>query len=251
MDRALLKIVILVIILALIKLYEWSRRRRAAQRISKSLDQSFQPDHVFRAVQPSSFPWLTQAFYDGSAADAASAGFRPLADIEDETLTASHPDKRTFVRILSREGGDIRTAIYEIAVGGPQGNVSKRIQTRELITEMSDGATLTTTTAPLNRLLNPPPGQVRQHVAEGTPFATLLTEHMRSIEHYQVSNPQAVPVPVRTFEEATAAWQKGIDRQRNRLQAGGGITREEMVRIGGPARAELAGKVHDEMQRMR
>lgn len=245
------RIVIYVVILLVIALYGVWSRRGAARRIKKTLDDSFQAHHIFRSVDAAQFPWLTRTFYDGAQLDIESAGFRMLADIEDETLSATHPDKRTFVRVCVSQDGNIRAAIYEIVVGGPQGKSRQRIQTCELITEMSDDATITTTTAPAGRLLNPPPGVVREHVPSATPLSQMLATHTAQVERYQKEHASATPLPVSSFDDATAAWQKGIDRQRSRLQSDGGITRGELERLAPKNAPHIGSQVYDEMQKLK
>jgi hypothetical protein len=56
---------------------------------------------------------------------------------------------------------------------------------------------------------------------------------------------------IRDFDQATAAWQKGIDKQRARLNAQGGVSREEMARFGGKGKEQLALAVHKEIQKIK
>lgn len=250
MTPLLIKLAIYAIILLVIVVWGWLSTRRAAKRIHKTINESFQANHVFKAVDLSGFPWLTRAFYDEPVTELGPHGFRHLADIEDETLTQVHPDKRTCVRICVNEDGSIRAATYEIAVGGPQGAVRQRTQTHELITELADGTTITTTNAPQNRLFNPPEGVIRQHVPVGTSPSQMLPGHQRTLEQILQNRPAVAIEPVTTFEQATAAWQKGTDRQRNRLQSQGGVGRDEFMRMGAKT-PEVAARVYDEMQKIK
>lgn len=249
-NAPLTRLIIYGAILLAVILYGKFARRRAAKNISRTLDDSFQANHIFRQVDAAQFPWLTESFYNRATQDIESAGFHHLADIEDETISSVHPDKRTFVRICVNETGTVRAAIYQIVVGGPQGNPKQRLQTTELITEFSDGTTLSSTTAPANRLLNTPPGQLRENVPPDSTLSQMLPRHMSRIEDYQKSHPDATLELVTNFEQAIAAWQKGIDRQRNRLQSQGGISREELVRMS-RGRDGVANQVYDEMQKLK
>jgi len=235
-------------------LFLWRRRRiaKAAQGIVRRVDSAFQANHVFRKVQAQDYPWLTERFYTQARQEAEAAGFAWLADIEDETLSATYPNLRTFVRILLGPDHRTRAAVYEIVPGGPQGKPTRApVQTRELISEASDGATLTTTTAQTSNLLNPPPGTVRRHVSADTPLKAMLATHRQAIDDYLSAHPGVFLKEIRSFEQATAAWQKSIDRQREKLQAQGGLGQDEMVRFGGKDREKLAVEVHEQMRKIK
>lgn len=125
------------------------------------------------------------------------------------------------------------------------------VQTCELISEASDGASLITTTAPTSKLLDPPPDVIRRHVPADTRMNAMLDTHQQVVDDYLSTHSGVFLEEIRDFDQATAAWQKGIDRQRARLHAEGGLSREEMVRFGGKGKEELASAVHKEMRKIK
>lgn len=245
-------IIVSIIIIVALEIFKRFLIRAAAKRIARNVDQAFAAHHVFRRVKGSDFHWLNHSFYDGARADIEAQGFEWLADIEDETLSQVYPNLRTFVRICLSPDRRIRAAIYEIVPGGPQGKALKPpVQTFELISEASDGTAITTTTAPSSKLLNAPAGIIRNNLPQGTDLEVILQNHERIIEDYlEVHHGQSLE-KIETYEEVIAAWQKGIDRQRERLQKSGGITRQELMRIGGAERAETAQQVFDDMEKLK
>lgn len=252
MDFRYIIIIVCVILLIVISLWKRIVVRLAAKLISRNLEGAFQPDHIFRRVDAKEFPWLNNSFYDNNLAQLKIEEFEWLADIEDETLSKVFPNMRTFVRICLSPDRLTRAAIYEIVPGGPQGiHTQPPIQTRELISEASDGTTITTTTAPESRLLDQPGGSIRNNVSSDTPLDRMLEMHERSINGYIDLHYGVTLETISTFEEATAAWQKGIDRQRKRLKSGGGLNKREFMRIGGADKREVAEEVYDEMGNLR
>ena len=247
--------IIAVTILALIALlFVWRlmRIKNAARNIVRRTESAFQENHVFSRVQARDYSWLTASFYEQARQDAEANGFSWLADIEDKTLSQTYPNLRTFVRILV--GCDYRTraAIFEIVPGGPMGKATTApVQTRELISEASDGASLITTTAPTSKLLDLPPGVIRRHVPVDTRMHAMLDNHQQVVDDYLSTHPGVSLEEIRDFDQATAAWQKGIDRQRARLHAQGGLSREEMVRFGGKDKEDLASAVHKQMRKIK
>jgi predicted transcriptional regulator len=195
---------------------------------------------------------LTSSFYQQAQLECEANGFVWLADIEDETLTKTYPDLRTFARILVSPDYLTRAAIFEIVPGGPQGKVTRPpIQTRELISDTSDGASITTTTASTSNLLDPPPGLVRQNVPADTRIDTMMHIHQTAVDTYLSSHPGVKLEEIRNYEEATAAWQRSNDRQRARLNSQGGLSREEMHRFAGQNKEKLADEVHAEMRKIK
>jgi hypothetical protein len=133
--------------------------------------------------------------------------------------------------------------------GGPAGKpMQSSRQAVEFISEVTDGTTITTTSAPAGKLLDSPPGVVRNHLP-GYPLGAMLPSHQKTVGDYLERHPGVSLEKIETFRDAVAAWQKGIDRQRERLQAGGGLNRQEFMRISGPGKAEIAREVYDQMEK--
>jgi hypothetical protein len=227
-------VVSLAFVAALLVLWLWVKLtlRRGARRIEKVVADSHQEHHELVAADPAAMPWLDARFYDFSQRELEGIGFRFLGNIEDATLSKVHPDKRTYVRLLVVSDGATRAAIFQV----------KTILTIELLTELADGGCLLTTTAPMNRVLDAPPGVVREHLPKGTPAAALLAAHRALVERHA----DRAVLPVTTLEEALDAWRRGYARQRARLADQGGISRDELRRIA-PDKQAVADAVYDEM----
>lgn len=222
--------------------------RAGARRIAQSLDATFAPERQFAQVTAADFRWLDLAFYDAAEHDLLQAGFTRIADIEDVTLSKAHPDKRTFVRILAGPDGVSRAAVYQIVVGGPQGRPSAMSSTVELITEFTDGRCATTISTP-NRLLDPPPLVSRRQVdTPGVP--PLLTAHAAHLAEHRQAHPSLTVAPVRTLEEALAAWRRAHERARARLSTEG-LRRAELQRLAPPRAPGVADEVFEAYQQQR
>jgi hypothetical protein len=252
MNLTIIFAVVILIPLALLVVWRTMRIKKAARNIVRRTESAFQENHVFSRVQAWDYPWLAAGFYDQARQEAEANGFSWLDDIEDKTLSQVYPNLRTFVRILLGPDYRTRLAIFEIVPGGPEGKPTQApVQTRELISELSDGASVITTTAQTSKRLDPPPGLVRCHVPADTPLNMMLGMHQQATDNYLNTHSGVSLEEIRDFDQATAAWQKGIDRQRARLQAQGGISREEMLRIGGKGKEKLAIAVHRQMSKIK
>jgi len=223
---------------------------KAARNILRRSNNAFQANHIFCKVSAQDYPWLSSEFYEQAQRDAEAFGFTWLADIEDETLSQVYPHLRTFVRILLAPDFHSRFAIYEIVPGGPYGKPTRQpLQTRELISELSDGFCLITTTAPTAKILDAPPGVSRTHLPADSRMVDLLEAHRQAMDDYKILRPVASFEEIRDFDQATVAWQKGIDRQRAKLETENGLKLEEIVRIGGKGKEKLSADVHKQMQK--
>ena len=158
---------LLIVLVGMVALYAFLRARgrlqvrRGARNISRILEDTFQEERRPVRVDPAQFSWLDAAFYDQAQHNLEAEGFQLLANVEDETFSLAH----TYVRLLNLPDGSIRAAIYEIVVGGPQGRPRTTVRVVELLTELSDGGCVNTTTAPASRLLDAPRGLSREHLA--------------------------------------------------------------------------------------
>jgi len=248
---------LLIVLVGVVALYAflWARGRlqvrRGARNISRILEDTFQEERRPVRVDPAQFSWLDVAFYDQAQHNLEAEGFQLLANVEDETFSVAHPDKRTYVRLLNLPDGSIRAAIYEIVVGGPQGRPRTTVRVVELLTELSDGGCVNTTTAPASRLLDAPRGLSREHLSAAIAPRDHLAMHRSHLERVLSERPGVAISPVRTYDEAIAAWLRGNARQRSRLAEQGGLNREELRRMAGPGRQAVADAVFTEMQRQR
>jgi len=127
--------------------------------------------------------------HDQAQHNLEAEGFQLLANVEDETFSEAHPDKRTYVRLLNLPDGSIRAAIYEIVVGGPQGRPRTTVRVVELLTELSDGGCVNTTTAPASRLLDAPRGLSREHLSAAIAPRDHLAMHRSHLERVLSERP--------------------------------------------------------------
>ena len=247
---------LLIVLVGMVALYGivWARRwlglRRGARKIARILEATVQERRLVR-VDPAQFPWLDAAFYDQAQHNLEAEGFQLLANVEDETSSVAMPDKRTYVRLLNLPGGSIRVAIWEMVVGGPQGRPRKTIRVVEFLTELSDGGCVSTSTAPAKLLFDVPPGVSRELLSAAIAPRDGLAMHRSHLERVLSGRPGVAISPVRTYDEAIAAWLRGHARRRSRLAEQGGLNREELQRLAGPGRQAVADAVFTEIQRQR
>lgn len=238
MDGNFLAFVALVVLWIAVR--GWSRTygvRRAATRVRNVDNLLSSPEaHELRVVNAADFPWVNRAWYDERERELRGVGFEPVADLEDATLTRRLPKLRTFVRILVGEAGRVRAALYHVP------NQMADIRTWELITELADGRNVITVAGGSRLKMDPPPQFDRVVLPLTTDAAALLAEHLRRL-------PDDAIRLNRTVEECMAAWQRQIEANAAFRRRKGGLSAGEMQRIAGGARAGIAAKVFEEVQR--
>lgn len=229
----------------------WYRLRiaSAARKIAAKLDASFGAPHEFVQVQAADFPHCSATFYDDAQREAQALGYALLADVEDRTLSrTTTTTERTFVRLMARADGGDRFCAFEVRRRGVAEGGAIRV--REFITEFAQGGAAITSDAPPAKLLDSPSGLSRQYHAAGTALSRMLEAHRALVASRLAARPEDPVLPVVSLEQYLAAWQRGYDRQRDRLAAGG-LAKGELERLAGPGRAKVGKAVHEQMQRDR
>jgi hypothetical protein len=190
------------------------------------------------------FCHLNLAFYDRSQQALGAQGFALIGDYEIAELKGKSADPRCFLRMMAARDGTVTAAIYH-----PKPSLWFRLLLRltgkplaptlELETEFSDDSFIANVTPPL-LLLDPPPLLVRQFHPAGTPVEKLLALHLTQIRGYLTANPGVTIRRVTDFTSLRAAQQrqhaiKGVYRQMV-----GGMSADELRRLGGFTRERAA-----------
>ena len=223
-----------MIVLALLILYGWwlthnvpTDPAEAADDIVRMQKALYAEPHEFRTVSPSEIRGLDVGFYDRTQAFFQSQQFTLLGDIEDITATREFPKMRTFIRVMSGDGGVTQLAVYHLKMRGLYRLLQtfkvmpKNLKMIDLETEMSDGSFIVTANSQGSDTTGAVPRVARfQHPLE-TPAFDLLTLHRDQVEQAMRRDPTLQPVHVNTLEELIAS--------QHRLQA---IKNEHKASIG-------------------
>jgi hypothetical protein len=171
-------------------------------------------------------------------------GFSLLGDFEIAELKGKSGDMHCFLRMMVARDGAMSAAIFHPKpslwlrlllrlTGKPLGN------TVELETEFSDDSFIANVTPPL-MLLDPPPLIVRQFHPAGTPVARLVELHRTQIQNYTATNPGVTIRRLSDLPSVLAAQQRQRTIKSVYREMVGGMSAEELRRLGGFTRERAA-----------
>ena len=177
-------------------------------RMQKAL---YSDAHEYRAVQPGEIHGLDIPFYDRTQQYFQTQQFRHLGDIEDLTATREFPKMRTFIRVMSGDGGATQVAIYHVKMRGIYRLlqtfkvIPKNLKMIDLETELSDGSFMVTANSQGSDTTGAVPGVVRFQHPFDTAAADLLKLHREQVEQAIRRDPVVQPVRANTLDDLIAS----------------------------------------------
>src|SRR5688500_5561608 len=183
----------------------------AADDIIRTQKALYAEQHEFRTVRPDEIRGLDLAFYDRTEQFFRSQQFKLLADVEDVTATREFPKMRTFLRVMSGDGGATQLAFYHIKMRGfyrllqTFGVLPKNLKMIDLETEMSDGTFIVTANSQGSDTTGAVPGVARFQHPLDTPPGDLLKMHREQVQQSCRRDPALQPVRVGTIQEMIAS----------------------------------------------
>ena len=225
----------------------------AARDLKTRVETLYQATHRYRNVDPVDFPHLDMAFYDTALRRLQAEGFRHLADVEDETITASGGVlDRIMLRSMASAEGDIAASAYDPKLK-PEGlaTLGKHPPpVLDLETEFTDGAFVVTTTAQGGAsAIKLPPMVMSEFLPTHTTVAEQLSRHRQRVAAYAGVSGQA-PRPV-TDHQSMLASQHRLNALkaafRNELS---GITAAEIRALAGE-HVQLAERMGAKLEELR
>jgi hypothetical protein len=183
----------------------------AADDIVRMQQALYSETHEYRTVQPNEIRGLDIAFYDRTQQYFQTQQFKHLGDIEDLTATREFPKMRTFIRVMSGDGGATQLAIYHVKMRGfyrllQTFNVlPKNLKMVDLETELSDSSFMVTANSQGSDTTGAVPGVVRFQHSLDTGAADLLKLHREQVEQAIRRDPALQPVLVNTLDELIAS----------------------------------------------
>ena len=160
--------------------------RIAALQIWTELQANFSRPHEFRPVARGDFGDLAEDGYARAGQALEAAGYRPVGSIEDVTLSAVSPARRTRIDCWVHGDGSTGAATYWI----------EGMQILELCSQTRNDRYLATNNAERNRFDAPPEVEQEKHPTQ-TDFARLIERHVQRIAPHR---PRLQPQ--RTLEDA-------------------------------------------------
>lgn len=218
--------------------------KRGAKKIHDQAKKAVSTPPAYREVRVKNFPDarkefpnLDYDFYDSMESQLRQRGFSYHGDWEDTSITAQHPNMKTFIRVLLSADGTIAAGIYDVKPKGwlrllqKVNLIEKDMRTLDLETEFTNGAFLGTHTIHPKSLLRETPGITRVLRPRGTSASALLEVHERILADWKQNHPEFVPVVLRSAAEAQAMQHRMQQLKQKHREATGYFTREDMNRI--------------------
>ena len=199
----------------------------------------FSGRHQFQIVTPLAFPGKRLGFYESTQRFLEGQGFRWLGDIEDLTLTETHPNMRTFIRCMISADGTISGGIYDVELKGWMrllqliGLLPRKLQVLDLETEFNDGTYLCTSNSKGLDQLDAPPSIRKIQYPQHTDLMDLLNVHRGVLAQWTAQDPEYLPLRISSLEEGLEAQHRMQDLQNSFRKQVGLLTREEARRMAG------------------
>jgi hypothetical protein len=224
---------------------------KAAREILATLEATYQPSHRYVRARAEDFRHLDIGFYDRTARLLASQGYRPLADVEDKTITETPGTvlSAILVRTMLSRDGTVMVALYHPHIRSfwlrAMLWLLRKLPAKvtDMETECSDGSFVVTSNAASAAALEPPPLIATEYLAAGAAPLEVQGRHAARVAEHLAARPGVSARVITTHDELVAS-----QNRMNALKAAhrgelGAITREELERLS-TFGTRLAGDVH-------
>lgn len=219
-----------------------SRQRQLKKAAKRSLAENekiwSEKPHEYRIVEDvrSDFPDIDHTWVGETQAHFERLGCHFVADIENITLCAIHPQMRTYIRTMLSPDGTIKVGIYHFKMRGMMGwmvrifGMPTTQHVIDLESEFSDGTDLVITTARKSSMLHDPPHMTRCYApVEATPGQ--LLQWAQSWVEYIRETRGVEPTIMRNYEEMIAADHRQHARNAAYRRSVGYFTSEDAQQI--------------------
>lgn len=197
--------------------------------------------HDLAVVHQDAWPPEARALLEAPLTDAASLGFAVLGDVEDRTVSRT-TGTRALMRGLVHEDGV--TMLTTIARPGPDGALKVAL---ECGTELSSGRFVETIVAD-TPLLGAGPDVLIEQLPVSTTVTTLFHQHQGRVA--SLLDDSSRPVPVGDIDAAIQrAHRRLAVTAAARAAIPGGITRDELERLGTDSEPKIVDRIWAELRR--
>lgn len=229
--------------------------REGAERIYRELAAMFDGEHIFKVVERTDYPELSEDLYTRTEAFLAGRGLAYVGSLEDLTVTQANPSLRTRIDCFASADGHVGGVTYRI----------HDYQVLEFCTVYESGAFLTTTNAEVDKL-EPPPILHRETLRRSTEPLDLLQRHLDRVAETQRPGGGArigVPVdaanqtpprivPQHTLDDLLALGRRSTLIASQHRRALGYLTPEELNRMAAdPGQEAVARILWQEFEKVR
>lgn len=210
--------------------------------------------HEYRIVDPAEFEGADTGYYDDARRWLEGQGFVFLADVENVTLSGVMPNLRTFLRVMTGDGGAVMAAAYQVrmeAAGAAllppgdeddaddaderdadrAGGAVRRINALEFESELEDGTFLVTNALADSDRTGDVPGVDKLRLKAGTAPEDVLATHRRRLADARTAG-RAVR-SLETYDDVMASQHRMHALKCARQRDIGFLDEETMAKTGG------------------
>jgi len=227
-------------------LYRGHSRRREdrqlAQQLLSSLHQNYPPEAEFRLLAPDELPTISIAPLEEAARAFAAAGFAPLGDVANLALVDADGAPIPMRVAVRAEEGLQACAYFHPAADQLFYDVSS---------DLSDGRTLTSSTALDSGKLEVPPEIERHYLPPGAPFDTVVRLQRDRLAELRRVTPGLAASAATTSELLLEDMRREARRKHAHRRELGWLTETELQRFtpaGVPP--ERMSTIHAEIRRL-
>lgn len=225
---------------------------KAAASILKTVQNSFDGEHVYREINPKDFKYLDIKFYNRCQSEFEKNGFKHLGDIIDDKIINMKPSPRCFQRIVISEDGHTSATFYHSKPTLFWRFILFLMKTPakafELQTEFSDGRWLLTTIIPEDILSSKPSDDYYIFCDKKTLITEAWTQHNNKIAEI-ISKHDITPVKFESLDEICKSENRQYSRLRKHLDDIGWVTEEYIEKQSGK-KNKFSHDVYEEVQRL-
>jgi hypothetical protein len=196
--------------------------RAMAEAILRTLRNNFPPEAEFRFLAPEELPAVSVAPLRDAALAFADAGFAPLADVANLSLNDSDGSPIPMRIAVRADEGMQACAYFHPALDELVFDISS---------DLSDGRTLTTSTASMASKLDAPPEIERRYLPPGAPFATVVRAHRDRLADLRRAAPALTVNAASSREALLADLHREVRRKHEYRRGIGWLTESEFRRV--------------------
>ena len=214
------------------------------------------PEHEYAQVNPKDYPWLDLSFYERVTAEMQRLGLQPLVDIENLTVTHSDPSQQYFMRVFLTGDGEtvaVCAHLYRGWLNAVLVNIGLVPASTQYFVEFAssttDGDEFNTNNTGDSSTFDDPPWRDMVRTQAEASVTQVMQVHRQRVDTYLKRYPDKTLDRIRTYSDLLQAFKEEQQRLSAWRRARGGVTAEELERIGGPGLQDTAREVSAQMER--
>ena len=202
----------------------------AGQEMLNGARAMYERVHEFRPATEEDFADVDRRYYEETAANLATYGFRHLGDVVDRTIEEMN-GIRPPIRIFASDDGATGVALYHMP--DLTGTETDKLLMCDVATEFTDGTFLVTSNTEGRDQMTPPPRMTKRQFPLHTPVPELLREHAAQLEKLltEKASDGRSAVRITTLAEALDSERRQQEAKNEHRKEIGYLDPEEVRRI--------------------